>query len=232
MNQRRSDALASLTDVDSMSKYKRLTKQLVDRQTDLETLRRFQAVIDELTTKRNEIKDKRTQLENVSTRLGISVKEPGQRYKDIRRYVDDIVFKVIDRHANLFTRINSEGHLEFKIHILDDVSKPSSAGLGFSYGRLLCIAFDLAIMRAYIEEPFPHFVYHDGILETLDDRKKLNLIDVCREYCKLGVQHIITVIESEIPIVKGTRFAFEDNEVILSLSDEGDNGRLFKMPPW
>src|SRR5207245_1284210 len=104
---------------------------------------------------------------------------------------------------------------------------------GFSYGRLLCIAFDLAIMRAYISEPFPHFVFHDGLLETLDDRKKLNLIEVSREYCKLGIQDIVTVIESELPTLHtGKKFRFAPEEITLSLTDEGDNGRLFKMPPW
>jgi uncharacterized protein YydD (DUF2326 family) len=85
----------------------------------------------------------------------------------------------------------------------------------------------------YIDEPFPHFVFHDGFLETLDDRTQLNLIEVSRNYCKLGIQHIVTVIESELPdLAGGKKFAFQPDEVILTLSDVGDIGRLFKMPPW
>jgi uncharacterized protein YydD (DUF2326 family) len=88
-------------------------------------------------------------------------------------------------------------------------------------------------MRAYVKEAFPHFVFHDGFLETLDDRKKLNLIDVSREYCKYGIQHIVTVIESELPCASnGRKFAFAADEIILTLTDEGDSGRLFKMPAW
>ena len=233
LNSRRSTALASLTDAESLSKYKRLTKQLVNRQADLETLTRLESVLEELATKRTEIRDKKRNLEKVRASLEKSIKTPPARYKSIRTYFDQIVFKVIDRHANLFSRVNNEGHLEFEVDILDERAKPSSAGEGFSYGRLLCIAFDLAIMRAYISEPFPHFVFHDGLLETLDDRKKLNLIEVSREYCKLGVQHIVTVIESELPTLRtGKRFAFAPEEITLSLTDEGDNGRLFKIPPW
>jgi uncharacterized protein YydD (DUF2326 family) len=37
--------------------------------------------------------------------------------------------------------------------------------------------------------------YHDGVLETLDDRKKLNLIDVIRDYAGHGVQHVVTAID-------------------------------------
>ena len=201
MNRQRSEALASLTDAESLSKYKRLTNQLVNRQADLETLRRLQSVLDELTAKRSEIKDKKAELEAVGTSLEQSVSKPPERYKKIRTYFDQIVTNVIDQHANLFSRVNKEGHLEFDVDILDKTAKPSSAGEGFSYGRLLCIAFDMAIIRAYISEPFPHFVYHDGVLETLDDRRKLSLIEVIRDYCKIGIQHIVTVIESPNPSV-------------------------------
>lgn len=233
LNIKRSTALASLTDAESLSKYKRLTKQLVGRQADLESLKRLESVLDELTNKRTEIRDNKTSLQTIRTKLEQSIKKPPARYATIRGFFDQIVFKVINQHANLFSKVNKEDHLEFEVDILSASAKPSSAGEGFSYGRLLCIAFDLAIMRAYVKEAFPHFVFHDGLLETLDDRKKLNLIDISREYCKLGIQHIVTVIESELPMLtSGKKFAFDSSEIILTLSDEGDGGRLFKMPAW
>jgi len=233
LNEQRSAALASLTDAESLSKFKRLSKRLVNLQADLETLMRLQGVLDELTAKRLQIKEKRQELERVGALLQSSVSVPPARYRTIRNNFNQIVTKVIDQHANLFSRVNKEEHLEFRVDILDAAGQPSSAGDGFSYGRLLCMAFDMAIIRAYIKEPFPHFVYHDGFLETLDDRKKLNLIDVVRDYCKAGIQHIVTVIESELPrLANGKRFAFAPEEIILSLTDEGDNGRLFKMPSW
>lgn len=233
LNEQRSTSIASLTDTESLSKYKRLTKQLVGRQTDLETLKQVESLLAELAETRKEIKNKKKELENVSASLESAVDDQPERYKEIRQFFDQIVKKVVDKHGNLFSRVNTKGHLEFEVETLDDAAKPTSAGKGFSYGRLLCIAFDLAIMRAYIAEPFPHFVFHDGFLETLDDRKKLNLIDVSREYCKLGIQHIVTVIESELPrLSSGRKFAFTETETILTLTDAGDSGRLFKMPAW
>ena len=233
LNERRASALASLTDNESLSKYKRHTKQLVGRQADLETLRRTEIVLAELAEKRKEIKAKKKELDTVSAALEKAVTKQPDRYKSIRNYFDQIVKKVVDKHGNLYSQVNTNGHLEFAVEVLDAAAKTTSAGQGFSYGRLLCIAFDLAIMRAYIQESFPHFVFHDGLLETLDDRKKLNLIDVSREYCKLGIQHIVTVIESELPrMSNGRKFAFTTDETILVLTEEGDNGCLFKMPAW
>lgn len=233
LNERRATALTSLTDTASLSKYKRLTKQMVQRQADLETLRRTESVLRELLAKRNEIRATKKELEVVGGALEKAVNKQPDRYKQIRHYFDQIVKNVVDRHGNLYSRVNEQGHLEFDVEVLDDAAKPTRAGQGFSYGRLLCIAFDLAIMRAYINDAFPHFVFHDGLLETLDDRKKLNLIDVSREYCELGIQHIVTVIESELPrMANGRKFAFSVDEIILTLTDEGDSGRLFIMPEW
>jgi len=53
-----------------------------------------------------------------------------------------------------------------------------------------------------------------------------------REHTSHGLQQIITVLDSELPFVDGVRFAFDDDEVILRLHDEGHLGRLFKMPTW
>ena len=233
VNEQRSAALASLTDAKSLSKYKRLTRELVQRQTDLESLRRSEAVLEKLEGVREKIEKKKADLERNRKKLDRSIKKPPTTYANIRSSFDKTVFSVVGQHANLFSRINSQGHLEFAVDMLDKKSKPSSAGEGFTYGRVLCIAFDLAILRNYVNDPFPHFVFHDGFFETLDDRKKWNLMEVSRQHCDLGVQHIITVIESEFPGPRdGESFAFSDEEVILSLTDEGNRGRLFKMSPW
>ncbi|MFZ2077034.1 MAG: DUF2326 domain-containing protein, partial [Xanthobacteraceae bacterium] len=34
------------------------------------------------------------------------------------------------------------------------------------------IGFDMALLRAHLDHKFPRFVYHDGVFESLDPRKK------------------------------------------------------------
>jgi len=47
------------------------------------------------------------------------------------------------------------------------------------------------------------------------------------------IQHIITLIDSDLPrMPDGSVFAFEKDEIVLLLHDQGDDGRLFKMPVW
>jgi uncharacterized protein YydD (DUF2326 family) len=109
--------------------------------------------------------------------------------------------------------------------------KPS--GLGHTYLKLLCIAFDLAVLRAHLDDKFPRFVYHDGVFETLDPRKKANLLKVIREYADLGVQPVISLIDADKPPAgESGEPVFAPDEIVLTLHDEGNDGRLFRMASW
>ena len=110
---------------------------------------------------------------------------------------------MIDRKALLSVSPNQSGHLEFKAEILDESGNATSADLGHTYRKLLCIAFDMAVLRAHLDDKFPRFVYHDGVFESLDDRKKENLLAVIRRYADLGVQPVITLIDSDLPARAG-----------------------------
>ncbi len=91
----------------------------------------------------------------------------------------------------------------------------------------------MAVLRAHLSDKFPRFVYHDGVFESLDDRKKENLLAVIRRYAGLGIQPIITLIDSDLPARDEDEGAvFDESEIVLSLHDENEQGRLFKMPSW
>ena len=94
-------------------------------------------------------------------------------------------------------------------------------------------SFDMAVLRAHLDEKFPRFVYHDGVFESLDDRKKENLLEVIRRYTNLGIQSVITLIDSDMPVRdEDARPVFEEHEIVLLLHDENKDGRLFKMQTW
>ena len=148
-------------------------------------------------------------------------------------FFSEIIETVVGRKALLSVSPNKKGHLEFKAEILDETGNATSADLGHTYRKLLCIAFDLAVLRAHINVPFPRFVYHDGVFESLDDRKKENLLGVIRQYADAGLQSIITLIDSDLPIRSDNDDSvFEETEIVLQLHDEGEDGRLFKMATW
>jgi uncharacterized protein YydD (DUF2326 family) len=90
-------------------------------------------------------------------------------------------------------------------------------------------------LRAHLDDRFPRFVYHDGVFESLDDRKKENLLEVIRRYADLGIQPVITLIDSDLP-ARGDGdddgLVFDESEIVLTLHDENEQGRLFRMRSW
>jgi uncharacterized protein YydD (DUF2326 family) len=154
-------------------------------------------------------------------------------FSTIRLFFSEIVEDVIDRKALLSVSPNNDGNLEFKAEILDESGNTTSADLGHTYRKLLCIAFDMALLRAHLDVKFPRFVYHDGVFESLDDRKKENLLAAVRRYADLGIQTTITLIDSDLPArSKDAPLLFDDSEIVLTLHDENAQGRLFKMNAW
>jgi uncharacterized protein YydD (DUF2326 family) len=239
LSKRRTEMLSFLSGTDVFIKYKQVTDELVTLKADITSLERQRAFLHRLQELRAELRRLAEQKQRLQTQIEGDVEKQNSdkesMFSAIRFVFSEIVDEVIDRQALLSVAPNHSGHLEFKAEILDDSGNATSADLGFTYRKLLCIAFDVALLRAHLDGQFPRFVFHDGAFESLDDRKKENLLGVMREFARLGIQHIVTLIDSDVPVRptdgKNTPF-FEDSEVVLRLHDEDASGRLFRMKAW
>jgi uncharacterized protein YydD (DUF2326 family) len=237
LGKRRADALSFLSTEDVFAKYKALTDELVTLRADITSLVRQRGFLRRLQDLRAQIRSLAEEKEHLQSQIEADVErqnsEPESLFSSVRVFFSEVVEEVIDRKALLSVSPNQKGHLDFKAEILDDSGNATSADLGNTYRKLLCVAFDLAVSRAHLPGRYPRFLFHDGVLESLDDRKKYNLLQVMRSCADLGIQHIITVIDSDLPQPTGTedRF-FTSDDVVLRLHDEGSGGRLFKMRPW
>ena len=233
LNAQRSSLLSVLKDKETFSKYKNLSSKLVDIRTQIEELKRRKTFIEQLHKLQKNIAKIELDRKDVQSEIEENINSENPRYANIRRYFNEIIKATIDKNAVISTKPNSLGNLEFSADIINKQGLQTSESDGHTYRKLLCMAFDLAIAREYSNEKFPHFVYHDGGLESLDDRKKLNLIDIARVYSNHGIQYIMTAIDSEIPTQQdGETFTFSETETIFTLHDEGDQGRLFRIHSW
>jgi len=237
LGKQRSDILSFLSDTNVFDKYKQVTDELVTLKADITSLERQLGYLHRLQELRSEIRILSEEKEHLQSQIEEDVERQNSDstslFSLIRGFFSEIVEEVIDRKALLTVFPNKEGHLEFKAEILDDSGNSTSADKGNTYKKLLCIAFDLAILRAHFDKKFPRFVYHDGVFESLDDRKKENLLKVIRRYTNLGIQHTITLIDSDIPIRnRNDSPVFNEEEVVLLLHDENQQGRIFKMREW
>lgn len=236
LGKRRSEMLAFLSSTDAFAKYKRLSGELVTLRADIEGLKRQREFVHRLQQLRTDIRtlaEEKTHLQS-AIEADVEAKNADREslFSRIRLFFNEIVEEVIDHKALLSVVVNQYGHLDFRAELLDDAGIATSADRGFSYKKLLCIAFDLALLRAHLDDDFPRFAFHDGVFESLDDRKKENLLAVIRRYSELGLQSIVTLIDSDLPPRNADDPVFVSSEVVALLHDEGDSGRLFRMKPW
>lgn len=237
LGKRRSELLAFLTDTDSFAKYRQYTEELVSLKVDINALERQRGFLHRLQEMRAEIRHLSDEKGRIQTLVEVDVERQDSDnhslFSSIRVFFSDIIEEVINRKALLSVAPNQHGHLEFRAEILDETGNATSADAGHTYRKLLCVAFDMAVLRAHLPQRAPRFVYHDGVLESLDDRKKVNLLAVVRQYAELGIQFVITLIDSELPAQgSGEEPLFAADDVVLKLHDEGPDGRLFKMEGW
>jgi uncharacterized protein YydD (DUF2326 family) len=236
LNKRRMEALGTLREAKSLAKYREHTQRLVDLKTTLAILERQRELMDRLTELRHKltgVRQRRNEVvQAVEENISSSTRQES-RYRKIRLEFGEIVKAVLDRPAVLSCALNKEGNIEFRAEILDEAGTTTSADDGHTYRKLLCVAFDVAVFSSYLQDEFIHFVFHDGVFESLDDRKKRCLLDELRARSKDGLQQIITVIDSDLPLLEdGSRMTFEENEIVRLLHDQGDGGRLFRMAAW
>lgn len=237
LGKKRSEMLSFLSGTDIFGKYKQVSDEMVTLRADITSLERQRGFLHRLQELRTEIRALTEERGHLQTQIEADVEkqnsDQNSLFSAIRVFFSEIVEEVIDRKALLSVSPNQAGHLEFRAEILDESGNATSADLGHTYRKLLCIAFDLAILRAHLDDKFPRFVYHDGVFESLDDRKKENLLAVIRRYADLGLQPIITLIDSDLPLrPHDDETVFGTDEIVVTLHDESEQGRLFKMRAW
>jgi uncharacterized protein YydD (DUF2326 family) len=234
LNLRREQILEILRGEDTFQKFKLIQKELVTKQTELVRLESQLETLDSVAIIEKEIvelKQKRTELVG---NINNEIKSGNELYSRIRMSFNINIKDVLNIPALLSIKINNSGNLDFNADIVEDERTlvVTSEGKGTTYKKLLCASFDLAVLTSYINKSFFKFVYHDGILEGLDNRKKVNFLKLVRNYCKInGIQYILTVIDADLPRDHDDKkIQFKIDEIIRELHDEGDHGRLFNMP--
>ena len=150
-----------------------------------------------------------------------------RKHSSINKIFNSIIKDILNTNALISLNINKQGNVEYNSDYQNpaDLIKTSEAQ-GTTYKKLLCVAFDLSTLINYSENSFYKFVYHDGVLEGLDDRIKVRYVNLVKTLSeKYDFQYILTLIDSDIP--KDTPDIISENEICLKLNDKDNNGKLF-----
>lgn len=227
---KRNEILSVLKDKDSFKKFKAYQIDLTKIEGEISRLDEKLKSIDKIAVL-NETTNKLCEhLEALVKEITAQIASNDNKiYPEIRRVFHNIFKFIFNAPAIIFMRQNGQGNIEFKVEVTKENEVDITAeGKGNTFQKMLCISFDLAVLVAYHKNSFYRFVYHDGALEGLDNRKKMNFISIVRKYCiENNLQYIFTSIEDDIPseMLK----TFTEKEICLTLNDSGDEGKLFEF---
>lgn len=227
---KKQEELASiLVQKDAFSKYKLLQSRLTKEESRLAVLNERLKKLDSASLLDEKLQDAKGQQSDAEKNLEAATRTRENPKMTVAvKVFSEMVQDVLGMPAFFYTKTNGEGNLEFHTGLKDQTSVTD----GFSYTRTLSAIFDFTLLLIHSKESFYRFCYHDGLFESLDDRVKFKLIKKMREISEAhGLQLIVSVLDSDLPISKGDKkYSFPKSEIIRELHDKGDSGRLFRMP--
>lgn len=222
------ELLAYLTDRDSYTKFKENQKSLSKLEAEIINLEEKIVLIDGASEIESEIQKIQDSLKDKTKEIKSQIDL--RKHTEIRRTFNRIISSVLNVSAVISISQNNQGNVEFNANIQNPQSLEITAeGFGTTYRKLLCMAFDLSILIHYSGNSFFRFVYHDGALEGLDDRKKTEFLDIVKKICAdHNLQYILTLIDSDLPKnEKNEVISFPSDEICRELHDKDDSGKLF-----
>lgn len=232
----RQNYIRLLQSTSTLEKYTLAQRSMINAEAELAGLRTRLQLLDRAAALEGERADAQKDREEAVAALRRQIRGENALFARIRRTFAAFVEEVLTVPALLSVEINDAGNLEFNVRTLDrmESDRETNEGAGSSYQKILCACFDLALLHVYADRSFIRFAYHDGIFEGLDNRKKVNLLRLIRRICvEAGLQHILTVIDTDLPRdERDQKLMFDWNEVARELHDGGDAGRLFRMAPF
>ncbi|MDI7744044.1 DUF2326 domain-containing protein [Lysinibacillus fusiformis] len=221
---KRSEILSVLNNTDVISKYKRLRSNLIEKERSIQGLETQKEIILQTRTDIKELNIKKKQLEEINQEIESSIEEGNEILNDIR-YLFKIIFeKITGKKGIIDISTNTASNVEFNAGIISEKGVLTHEDEGFSYRKILCMCFDLAILGYYSNKSFFKFLYHDGPLESLHENRKESYLDFIKEYSnEKNIQYIISVIDSDV-----SKEQFEASDIVCELSQDNEGkGSLF-----
>jgi uncharacterized protein YydD (DUF2326 family) len=180
------------------------------------------------------IESKKSEIDRLSDELKVAVQKlsaiidntsSNPKYISVRNYFSEFAQAILNYPAIISISKNSNNNVEYGYRVGE--TKKSD---GNTYRKMLCVAFDLAILAEYSSESYFKFVYHDDVFSNQENKIRVRFLKLIREYCiKYNIQYILSIIKDDLPRDENDDpIMFSKEEVIMELHDKDDSGKLFK----
>jgi uncharacterized protein YydD (DUF2326 family) len=233
LNSSRTKLLAFLKEGDSFKKFKNYQKNLEVINSEISKLNEHLGRIDQIETLSTEIDDIGKKIKSLQKDISQTLKKgENDLYSNIRLTFSEIIKEVLNQPGIISIGLNTSGNVYFEANVQDaEKLEITEQGKGTTYKKILCAAFDLAILVNYSKKSFYRFVYHDGVFEGLDNRMKTRFYEcVKRISTENDLQYIFTAIQDDMIKDKaGKMVAHPELQIAMRLNDSGSEGKLYKM---
>lgn len=180
------------------------------------------------------IESKKSEIDRLNDELKVAVQKlsaiidntsSNPKYIRIRNYFSGFAQTILNYPAIISISKNNNNNLEY-VYRVGETKK----GDGNTYRKMLCVAFDLAILAEYSSESYFKFVYHDDVFSNQENKIRLRLLNLTKEYCtKYNIQYILSIIKDDLPRDENDNpIMFTNDEIIMELHDKDNSGKLFK----
>ncbi len=223
LNKQKEQFTQLIQDTSLFKKYAIYQKKIVEIEKDLSRFQTQVEAVEEMEKRREGLEEiQKNDLQEVKNQLKEIVDNTAKcaLYMNIRKTFSEIAKQVLHEDAIIIIKLNANYNIEFKPEFLDSAKHD-----GATYYKILCVAFDLAVLINYRDKSHFRFVYHDDVISGDDNGVKTRLIAVVRGICeKHDIQYIFSAIKDNIPPSQDL-----ENDIILRLDNKTDEGKLFKM---
>ncbi len=238
LNRRRAEALVFIRETSVNKKFRIVTKDIIRLKDQVLRIENDRKLLQSYNEAKATSKRLSSEIEILKGRIKKNVKSASGRivsvYSSIQDFFSEFIQRVLNKRAEFEVYLNSETNLEFDVGFRSGTGVRTMEDSGHSYKKMMCVAFDLAVLSSHLTENFPRFVFHDGVFESIDDNIKERLFSAMFDISTQGIQQIITLIDSDIPHGMSAEEFFADRaDIVLELNDAVDgSGLLFKQVRW
>ncbi len=180
------------------------------------------------------IESKKSEIDRLSDELKVAVQKlsaiidntsSNPKYIRIRNYFSEFAQAILNYPAIISISKNNNNNVEYGYRVGE-----TKKGDGNTYRKMLCVAFDLAILAEYTGESYFKFVYHDDVFSNQENKIRIRLLNLIKEYCtKYNIQYILSIIKDDLPRDENDNpIMFTEDEIIMELHDKDNSGKLFK----
>ena len=196
LNEKRKDMLSVLTNTDTMDKFKKLEKEVINFKTKIDLHKSRLSIFIEIEAKKTALKTKKDELNLVIEENKTITFNPF--ITDLKTNLIKYGKIVFDRALAFSIGFNTSDNIEFSLKVENTDGFDNALDEGHTMKKLLCFIFAVALVDTYKEKVFFKFVAFDSPFDGDKNTYQDGIYNVLKELESKNIQTIITSVKDVI----------------------------------